>query len=271
MEELTLKEIQEYSLKVLLHVHEFCVERGISYTLAYGTLIGAVRHKGFIPWDDDIDIIMTRNNFERFVREYESDADFRLVAPYDNKSYIAFARVCDCKDTLVACRTPWSAYTTGVWVDIFPMDSIDDDEQRHKLRYETIHKHWQQLSIPRGAKARFSSMWGLKGNIKILAKKLMSLGGLGLRKKVAAYADMIWDKAYDNSDHCAQLACCDEYGYYDKADFKEYTTLEFEGRQLMAITQYDKVLRQLYGDYMQLPPERSRVPKQSTSTRFYHK
>ena len=271
MRELSLKDIQKHSLDVLLHVHDFCVAHDIPYTLAYGTLIGAVRHKGFIPWDDDIDIIMTRANFERFVMEYESSADFKLVAPCDKKSYLAFARVCDCKETLVACRTPWSAYTTGVWVDIFPMDSVDDDENKHKVRYEKVHEQWRKLAIPRGAKSPFSRQWGIGGNVKILVKKLMSCNGCGVRKKVEAFIAEIQDKAYASSSHCAQLACCDEYGFYEKKDFEEYTTLEFEGHQLMVIKEYDKVLRLLYGDYMQLPPESSRVPKQSKSTRFFHK
>ena len=271
MTQLTLKEIQDYSLKVLLHVHDFCVKHGIQYSLAYGTLIGAVRHKGFIPWDDDIDIIMTRENFERFVHEYESSDDFLLVGPDDKKSYIAFARVCDLKYTQVACRTPWSAYTTGVWVDIFPMDSVDDDEAVHKLRYEKIHRQWAGLAIPRGAKTPFSPQWGMDGNLKILIKKIISFNGCGLRKKVNRYINEIKDETYLNSSHCAQLACCDEYGFYEKKDFEHYTTLEFQGNQLCAIQEYDKVLRLLYGDYMQLPPESSRVPKQSTSTRFFKK
>ena len=66
MSELSLKEIQSQSLEVLQTVHEFCVAEGIQYSLAYGTLIGAIRHKGFIPWDDDIDIIMPRPDYERF-------------------------------------------------------------------------------------------------------------------------------------------------------------------------------------------------------------
>ena len=271
MTELSLQEVQQYSLQVLLQVHDFCVKHGIPYTLAYGTLIGAVRHKGFIPWDDDIDIIMTRDNFERFVREYESTNDLMLVAPYDKKSYIAFARVCDRKNTEVSCRTPWSAYRTGVWVDVFPMDSIDDKEEMHRVRYERIHEHWAKLAIPRGAKSSFSRQWGLNGNLKILVKKMMSLNGCGLRKKVENFIAEIQDKSFINSSHCAQLACCDEYGFYEKKDFEEYTTMEFEGHQLMVIKEYDKVLRMLYGDYMQLPPENKRVPKQSVHTRFYRK
>ena len=112
MKELTLKEIQQYGLDVLLHVHEFCVAHDIPYSLAYGTLIGAVRHKGFIPWDDDIDIIMTRENFDRFLRVYQSSGDFLLVSPNDKKSYLAFARVCDMKNSEIVTRSPWSKYKT---------------------------------------------------------------------------------------------------------------------------------------------------------------
>ena len=82
---------------------------------------------------------------------------------------------------------------------------------------------------------------------------------------------MIHDNNYDDSYHCAQLACCEEYGFYEKKDFEEYTSLEFEGHQLCVIRQYDKFLRMLYGNYMQLPPEEMQQPKQYGSVRFYHK
>lgn len=271
VKELSLKEIQKHSLDVLLHFHDFCMKHGISYTLAYGTLIGAVRHKGFIPWDDDIDVIMTREYFEKFLREYQPSDGFLLVSPNDKKSYLAFARVCDLKNTMIVSRFPWSKYTTGVWIDIFPMDSIADEENRHKERFKKINKEWSNLVFIRGAKAHFSSRWSIKQNLRMLEKKLKTCNGFGLRKRVESFIKEIQDKAYSGSSHCAQLACCDEYGFYDKKDFEEYITLEFEGHQLMAIKEYDKVLRLLYGDYMQLPPKINRVPKQSDDIRFFRR
>ena len=272
MKELSLKEIQKYSLDVLLHVHEFCVAHDIHYTLAYGTLIGAARHKGFIPWDDDIDIIMTRENFDRFLREYQSSEDYLMVSPNDNKSYLAFARVCDMKNTKIITRLPWSKYETGLWIDIFPMDSISDSEDEHRKRFKSLYRQWEITSVARGAKANPMNHdnWD-KPNSLIWLKKFIFLNGCFVRWSVKRFISRITSPKYANSSHCAQLACCDEWGFYEKKDFEEYTTLEFEGHQLMVIKEYDKVLRQLYGDYMQLPPENKRKPKQSHFIRLYLK
>lgn len=272
MQELTLGEIQKYSLEVLLHVHDFCVAHHIDYSLAYGTLIGAVRHKGFIPWDDDIDIIMTRDNFDRFVQEYQSSDAFMLVSPQDKNSFIAFARVCDMKNTQIVTRIPWSKYTTGVWVDIFPMDSISDNEEKHKKRWRKLNREYVVTSVARGAKANpFNHDNWSKSNSLIWLKKVIFMNGWFVRTAIRMFVKRITSSKYVDSSHCAQLACCDEYGYYEKKDFEEYTTLEFEGHQLCVIRAYDKVLRMLYGDYMQLPPEKDRKPKQSHFVKFYHK
>lgn len=272
MKELTLNEIQEYSLKVLLDVHEFCSNHDIPYSLAYGTLIGAARHKGFIPWDDDIDIIMTRANFERFIQMYQSDDRFKLVSPYDKNCFIAFARVCDMQDTRIVARAPWSNYQTGVWVDIFPVDSISDNEVEHRKRWKKLNRSWVLTAIARGAKATpFNHYHWDRPNYMIWIKKVLFANGIFVRHSIEKFMKKINNPKYAQSSHCAQLACCDEWGFYDKADFEEYTTLEFEGHQLCVIKEYDKVLRLLYGDYMQLPPIEDQVPKQSGSIRFYHK
>lgn len=270
MKELTLKEIQQESLKILVDVDHFCKSHNIDYSLAYGTLIGAIRHQGFIPWDDDIDIIMTRTCFERFIKEYESRKGYKLVSPYDKNSYIAFARVCDIEKTLIVSRTPWSNYTTGIWIDIFPIDSIDDNESEHKMRWKRLNRTWRITAIARGAKANpFSNEHWHKPNYLIWLKKVLFFNGVFVRKAIECYIKSINDPKYYHSGHVAQLACCDEYGFYDKNDFYSFTSVRFEGFTLKAIEKYDKVLRQLYGNYMQLPPLSAQQPKQSDYIRFY--
>ena len=84
MREMTLEEIQQVSLEILKDVHRFCVENDIKYSLCYGTLLGAIRHNGFIPWDDDIDIMMPRPEYDRFIRLYQSEKGYKLFAAENN-------------------------------------------------------------------------------------------------------------------------------------------------------------------------------------------
>ena len=98
---LTLKEIQTESLGILKDIHSFCIKHDIKYSVVGGTLLGAVRHQGFIPWDDDIDLMMPREDYERFCRIYCSE-QYRLFSCHNDRSCkIAYARVCDMNRTLV--------------------------------------------------------------------------------------------------------------------------------------------------------------------------
>ena len=86
-------------MKILKDVHAFCKANGIRYSMAYGTLLGAVRHKGFIPWDDDIDIVMPRADYDRFCREYKSDRYELFCSARQPDAYVAYARVADMRET----------------------------------------------------------------------------------------------------------------------------------------------------------------------------
>ena len=135
MRRMTIKDIQGISLDILKDIHNFCVEKNIKYTLFAGTLIGAIRHHGFIPWDDDLDIAFTRPEYEKFVKSYESKNGYQLFARerQEKDIYISFARVCEMKKTLVDdSYFPWTKHRTGIWVDVFPLDGADADFERAK-------------------------------------------------------------------------------------------------------------------------------------------
>lgn len=131
MKEMSLREIQLFSLEILKDVHDFCISNDINYSLAYGTLLGAIRHKGFIPWDDDIDIVMPCPDYERFCKIYRSKK-WRLFSPVNNDCYLNYSRVCDLDKTWVL-SLPWCKESpTGLWIDIFPIDGIEVNQNQEE-------------------------------------------------------------------------------------------------------------------------------------------
>lgn len=129
MKEMTLQEVQTVLLDILKDVCVFCESHNIRYSLAYGTLIGAIRHKGFVPWDDDADIVIPRPDFERFCKEYTSLKGYKLYKPGNPNNFLLYAHVCDNSNTIAKCRYPWSNEETGIWVDILPIDGLPSDKK----------------------------------------------------------------------------------------------------------------------------------------------
>ena len=125
-EKLSLKERQNISLDILIDVDRFCRENDITYFMGCGTLLGAVRHKGFIPWDDDIDILMFRDDFNRFLNIYKSDK-YALSKPLDGRFCIA--KVYDTDTVEYEAGIDYSnREPLGVDIDIFPLDGIRNDQ-----------------------------------------------------------------------------------------------------------------------------------------------
>lgn len=271
MKELTLKDIQRQGLLILKDVHDFCQAHGIRYSMAYGTAIGAVRHQGFIPWDDDVDLFMPRPDYELFCRLYKQ-RPYELVAPQDGESYITFARVCDMQHTVSKIATPWCKHETGVWIDIFPVDGADDDKREFDARYEKAHSLWLRTYRERGARQKLIGDFGIRTKLKLLVKKIIYANGLLLERHLREFNTLIQQKDFKSSKYCCQMACCDNGSdeYFPSSVFNSIITVPFENYEFCLIEDFDTVLRTEYGDYMQLPPEDKRVPKLS-ETRFYRK
>ena len=257
MERLNNDELKSVLLSILSYFDSFCAGRGIQYSLAYGTLLGAVRHKGFIPWDDDIDVLMTREEFERLrACASEMDGRYRLVCVPDAEDYtLPLAKLTDC-ETVIVQPTRSDTMTLGVNIDLFVLDDLPDGRLRRALfflRLYLLQKLWEYAEYaPRRKK-------GLK---RLLA--------LALRGKARRYALRLEKTAQKFSGRPVRDCGAVNFSVYKRSSgafpkdrLRSYTTLSFEGREFSAFACWDEMLRRQYGDYMQLPPPEKRVAHHS--------
>lgn len=233
-EKLSLKQVQEVSLEILRFVHRFCEDNGIAYSLSYGTLLGAIRHQGFIPWDDDIDIMMPRPDFERFCKCFSSP-DYTLVCYQDSDSRDVLCRVCDMRSTVVDGKVCFCDRNVGVWIEIFVLDSVSEDPSDFRRQVSAIsrnipyrHLHtFRHFFTSRQAALMKKHLWGTTGYWS-------QMGICRSGKMPVRYPDEL---------------------------ISGYELRSFEGSEFHVIKGYDVFLRLCYGDYMKPVPEEMRISR----------
>lgn len=264
MKELNMKEVQMASLEVLKKIAEICEQEHIAYFFYGGTLIGAIRHKGFIPWDDDIDISMPRPDYERFCKyckEHEDDLKpFRLLNIDTCENYpFMIGRMSDDRYMLdVVNEKPFGL---GVFVDIYPLDGLGNDFDAAYKQMSKLRKYPRLMYLSTRRYYHFGITKGWK-------KRLMKIGAfcyaklLGrdyFKKKILSMVDT---GCYDNSRYvgCAVWGAGDKVYVFDKEKMGKLTFVDFEGGKYRSFEGWDYLLTEWFGDYMQLPPEEDRVP-----------
>ena len=255
---LSLEEYHAVLFDMLKQVDAVCKAEHLSYFLSGGTLLGAIRHKGFIPWDDDIDLMMPRPDYEIFLEKAGKHLPKRYILAFPGRSgdySQAWIRIMDTRGA-VDDSGMQRAVTQSLFVDIFPIDGLPANEMLSNLCFKRV-RAWDILlkSARRKALYPYERLRTLK-KILMQLTRIRSLPkyALSLNKSARRYS---FDRA-----HYAGVLAVTHYGNRERMPvevFRGSVMVPFEGGMFPAPIGYHTYLSRLYGDYMVLPPEKERV------------
>ncbi|MCQ2814853.1 MAG: LicD family protein [Bacilli bacterium] len=250
--EVTVTDVKQISARIVSEIHEFCEKNNLCYVLFFGTLLGAIRHNGYIPWDDDVDIAMPRKDYEIFIKTYKSEHSDVISCKYNKKYPLHWAKVFD-KHTDLHENIAKQKYEIGVYIDVFPLDEIDSEKRYLKLRKkENIWCKGLSLAMVKPIS---------KNPIKMVLRHLLRLPFLGHEHSLGLKIDNYMQGNYEFNYYC----CNDMYNltnniYIFDKNICDYRILhKFEEYEFYIPKSYDKVLTSLYNDYMKLPPIEQQV------------
>ena len=240
--------------KTLESIDRCCRDNSIKYSLCWGTLIGAIRHHGFIPWDDDIDIMMPRDDYNRFLSIY-NDPEYGVYTPKVSKNHLNIITKIYSKKTCVYLKNHSESYF-GVWVSIFPYDNAPDKNIR---LWEMKRDFWMGLYHVKAQNLTGQQL--LRRVVKTIVRFiLLPFSLFDIYNKI--------ENCLTANNTKKTKRICIWYGtpymkfrYFPQEVLEEFIDCDFEDSKAMIIKDYDKFLKSTYGDYMKMPPESERVPK----------
>ena len=258
---LELKEIQKCALEILVKVAEVCNQNNFRYSLAYGTLLGAIRHKGFIPWDDDVDIFMPRPDYDAFIEYLHNNPieNLRIYnTKYSKKYSFAITRISD--ERYIIVESKYRNCGMGVFIDIYPIDGLGNTIEESLVKYKQIRPFLDEMvyiatnaKLPHRLMCTSTKRW-----LRLFYSKL--IGPHYLQKRIENF---VFKCDYYSCKYVGVPIWVWKTPIYKRSWFEEYVTVIFEGYKFKAIKNYDEYLRIDYGDYMQLPPIEERISHHS--------
>ena len=255
-----LRIIKNAELKIVAEIDRICRKYEIRYSIIGGTLLGAIRHKGFIPWDDDIDLIMVRQDYDKFLKVAidELGRDF-FIANYEKTPTIGepFTKVM-MKETIMKEEFIGDSNApSGIFVDIFPLDVEPDSKVKKIVHRYTNYILRKKILIKSGYNFN-------KHGIKKILYDLLNVFTFSSKKKLIKRYRRNQIR-YKENQSLNYVSLCGLYGYeketLPRKWFDEYIFLEFENIKLMALKNYDEILVHYFGDYMKLPPKEQQINK----------
>lgn len=261
MKQLDLAEMKQIQMDMLVEFDRVCSEYGFRYSLCGGTLLGAIRHNGYIPWDDDIDVMMPRPDFEQLM-QVKPKAPYYFQSPLDIKTsgpYIySFGKMYHTNTKLIEFPSS-KKIVSHVYLDIFPIDGVPSDSAEHLRLYRKVHKY---VLLNRAMEISYYNRDNLAlSRPKRLGWQIIWIARNVLPRKFAM--KKAWKLATKYPfDQCKEVgSLVAGYGPQEKFPVSAFSMRkkDFEGIDFSIISGYDIYLRKLYGDYMIPPPKEKRI------------
>lgn len=250
---LSEKEIKTCELEILLKIQEFCQRQNLCFYLSGGTLLGAIRHHGFIPWDDDIDICMPRPDYEKFIQSFPQDDIYQIKSNILKNWDNPFSKIID---TRTKIESLYDETGGSLWVDVFPVDGLPQSLKQVEMIYKRSDFYRKLFMIGHARLGKGKSKFHQYG--KYFLKPIVNFIGTNyFSQKMEEIAQQI---TYENAEYVGAIT----WGLYGvgermlKSEFEKQIMVEFEGYQFPTFSCWDSYLHGLYGNYMQLPPVEKR-------------
>lgn len=256
--ETMLRKLQLTQLDILKKIDEICIQNDIKYSLYAGTLLGAVRHQGFIPWDDDLDICMSRADYDKFIRIWnEINPEGYVLQNKENsrKFSQSFTKIRKEHTTFLQYENEKGQYHTGIFVDVFPIDRIPSGKAellKYKLNCMMYQLYTREFIPPKSGKLIKLVSWFL---LKIVKENRRMLVREKLLKKIITY-NINYELRTVGIETVNSLKKS-----FPSSMLDTYITLKFEDQEFMCFASWDEHLKCKFGDYMTLPPEDERAWK----------
>ena len=261
MKEIELKEMQEIEYEILVGLDAICEKQGFRYILTYGTLLGAVRHGGFIPWDDDVDIAMPRTDYNKFIKFIEDNKHEFPIWEIVNlntqeKCGHTITRICDKRYYLeFEENKEWKG---GLFVDIYPVDGLGNDIGIAKKMIK-IGRFWTRCILMSSHDSLKYYKLGIKKITRYPIWKLCRIiGGRRFAKRIECLAKIY---KFEKSDYVGTVTWKTDKNefMYKREWFEKTEKIKFEKSMFRVPKDYHEMLKACYGDYMLLPPKEQQV------------